>query len=221
MNLMQIQFDRPFVWLSFQPADSLSLCKYKAYQQEIYGNEFGAQCNCDESSLIVSCYDPCDTCLGSSCGKYSQVIVFDPDIDEPVVSDKSCYNMLDGQVFCYVYSTSTCEISVGGMSCSSCELCGNGQTQACADCTNVQPGAIINEPEGTGLVGIFSEPLVMELFYNYANYSKWEVGSCTQRPTFAPTDEPTLAPSAASITPWTRATWIAAVVSFQIIASLF
>jgi hypothetical protein len=189
--------------LSFQPADSLSVCKNSVLRYERSGSE---SCTCDGSSLTVSCDATCDTCLGSSCGEYSWITVFDPDVDEPVVWDQSCLD-IQGQVFCYAYSPSTCEISVDGVSCSSCKLCGiNDQIQVCADCTNIQPGAVINEVEGTGLVGIFSEPLVQELFNNYENVDKWEDGSnCRSSPTVAPTHGPTTpAPVTASLTPTTK-----------------
>jgi hypothetical protein len=219
-----IQFGRSaaslfcFVLFCFQPADALSLCRYSVFLEETRGSEFGVQCNCDESSLTISCDDTCDTCLGSSCGKYSSVIVFDPDVDEPIVSDQSCFDIDGGQAFCYIYSANTCEISVDGVFCSSCELCGTEQVQVCADCTNIQPGAVINEAEGTGLVGIFSEPLVKELFNNYGNAYTLKVGgSCTRTsaPTYGPTKEPptSAAPSAATLIPaWTTATWIAVAV---------
>jgi hypothetical protein len=221
----------------FQPADSLSKCKYLA-SAAIGGGEFGTQCICDESSLTLSCYDTCDTCFGSSCGKYFTVNVYDPDIDEPDVSDQACFYMEGGRVFCYIYSTtmSTCDITVDWVSCSSCKVCGDPLLQVCADCTNIQPGAIINEVEGTGLVGIFSEPLAKELYNNFENAVDWELGSCISStksptpapvvastpPTEAPTPAPTPAPSAAAaalISAWNRAMWIA--VSFQIIASSF
>ena len=223
MNLIQSNSaDRRFALLSFQPADRLSLCRYSVFLGETGINEFGVQCSCDESSLTVSCDDTCDTCLDSSCGKYSSVVVLNPDVDEPAVSVRSCYDIDGGQTFCFVYSTDTCEITVGEVSCSSCKLCGTESLQVCADCTNIQPGPLINEAEGTGLVGIFSEPLVKDLlFFNDGGWAL-EVGSCstpTSAPTYGPTTPtaaPSAAPSAATLLPaWTTATWIAAVVAFQ------
>ena len=69
---------------------------------ETGNNELRVHCSCDESSVTVSCDGTCDTCLDSSCGKYSSVVVLNPDVDEPAVSVRSCYDIDGGQAFCFV-----------------------------------------------------------------------------------------------------------------------